>query len=469
VKNSISRNYFALIIITLLIGSSFACSRNNDNTPSGMPGFGGPGGFARTTTVEVRDVQRGEISDQIRSFGSVRAQDNVRVTPQINMNIRTISADLGDTVRTGQVLAVLFDEPFIVVVRRDEIQIEQALSAVARDSTNLSRQQELFNLQLISQAELENARTAYLSSRAAYQNARSALAASRQNLGYTQIRSPVNGVVTRRLASPGDVVGPGQPVFEISNLAGYEIRVNLPLRDWSQTIIGQQVDMRLSGSEGFLARGTVTRISPELDPVTGLGEVVISVTDRGPNMFPGVLVEARINVETKTNAVVIPRSAMVENVQTVIDPESNVIRLSRTFSAFVSQGDTVAVRRDLQLGIQQGDRIEVLSGLAEGEKLIITGQTSLEDGSRVRISGAPRFQPGGGPPQGVQPGSGPGGAARPATGGNTSTGGASGSSQTAPANADAVQPAGEAAADTTRQQRGDGSGRMGRQSSSGNN
>ena len=462
-KYSIPRSLFALVIAALILGSSFACSRNSDTAPSGMPGFGGPGGFVRTTTVEVREIQSGEISDQIRSFGTVRAQDNVRVTPQINMNIRAIRADLGDTVRTGQVLAILFDEPFIEVVRRDETQLEQARGAVTRDSTNLSRQQELFSLQLISQAELENARTTYLSSRAAYQNARSALAASRQNLGYTQIRSPVNGVVTRRMASPGDVVGPGQTIFEISNLAGYEIRVNLPLRDWSQTVIGQQVDLRLSGTEGFLARGTVTRISPELDPVTGLGEVVISVTDRGPNMFPGVLVESRINVETKTSTLVIPRSAMVENVQTVIDPESNVIRLSRSFSAFVSQGDTVAVRRDLQLGIQQGDRIEVLSGLAAGEKLIITGQSSLEDGSRIRISGAPRFQPGGGPPQGIQTGGMPAGA-RPGGGAPAGDAAATGSPATG-------QPSGEAVADTTRQQRGDGSGRVGqgRQGSSGNN
>jgi RND family efflux transporter MFP subunit len=475
VNYSISRSTFALVITALLLGTSFACSRNNDAAPSGMPGFGGPGGFVRSTTVEVREVQTAEISDQIRSFGTVRAQDNVRVTPQINMNIRAIRADLGDTVRTGQVLAVLFDEPFVEVVRRDETQLEQARSAVQRDSTNLSRQLELFNLQLISQAELDNARTAYLSSRAALQSARSALANSRQNLGYTQVRSPVNGVVTRRLASPGDVVGPSQTVFEISNLAGYEIRVNLPLRDWAQTVIGQQVDLRLSGTEGFNARGTVTRISPELDPVTGLGEVVISVTDRGANMFPGVLVEARINVETKTNALVIPRSAMVENVQTVIDPESNVIRLSRSFAAFVSQGDTIAVRRNLDLGIQQGDRIEVLSGLAAGDKLIITGQSSLEDGSRIRISGAPRFQPGGGPPQGIQGGGMPGGAqpggARPGGQGGAGTGSAEGSAGTQAGSTAGQpgQPGTQTAPDTTRQQRGDGSGRMGRQGTSGNN
>jgi RND family efflux transporter MFP subunit len=323
------------------------------------------------------------------------------------MDIIGIRADLGDTVRAGQTLALLRDEPFVETVRRDELQLEQATSAVQRDSVNFSRQQELFRLNLISQAELDVAQTTFLTSRANLQSARATLSQSRQNLSYTRITSPVNGVVTRRLASPGDVVGPGQTVFEISNLAGYEISVNLPLRSWAQVQIGQPVDIRLSGMESFSSRGSVTRISPELDPVTGLGEVVISIIDRGQGMFPGVLVENRINVEIKPDAVVIPRSAMVENVSTVIDPESNTIRLSRTFAAFVAQGDSIAVRRDLELGIQQGDRIEVLAGINPGEHLIITGQTALEDGSRVRISGAPRFAPGG-RPQGIeQPSDGP--------------------------------------------------------------
>lgn len=369
---------------------------SNSQTP-GFGGFGAAGGPARGTTVEVREIQKSSISDQIRAFGSVRAQDNVRVTPQVNERILRIHADLGDTVRAGQVLAKLNDASFRDQMERDRAQLEQARIALQRDSLNFNRQQELFQMNLLSQTELENARSVYFSSRAAFQSARAALTLSSQNLSYTEVKSPVNGVVTRRNASPGDVAGSGQAIFEISNLVGYEIRLYLPLADWRNTRIGHIVDMRPSGTTDFTARGVVSRISPELDPVTGLGEVVISLTDRGQDVFPGMLMEARINVETKHNVVVIPRSAMVENVQTVIEPESNVIRLSRTYTAFVSQGDTVAVRRQLELGIHQGDRIEVLSGLNEGEKLIITGQTSLEDNARIRVSGLPRFDRTGSP------------------------------------------------------------------------
>ena len=399
----LSVQYRFLAVLAVIATTTFmACGGASSGGPGGMGGFGGPGGFARATTVEVRDVSQASISDQIRAYGSVRAQDNVRVTPQVSERVLRINADLGDTVRAGQTLAKLNDVTFREQMERDRAQVEQARIAASRDSLNLSRQLELFRSELISQAELDNARSTYAATRAQLQSAQAALASSVQNLNYTEVKSPVYGVITRRNASPGDVVGSGTAFFEISNLVGYEIRLNLPLNDWRNTRIGQSVELRPTGGTEFNVRGSVSRISPEIDPVTGLGEVVISLTNRGTGVFPGMLMESRINVETKSNVVVIPRSAMVENVQTLIEPESNVIRLSRTYSAFISQGDTLAVRRDLELGIQQGDRIEVLSGLQPGEKLIITGQSSLEDQSRIRISGAPRFDRTGAA-QGIRP------------------------------------------------------------------
>jgi len=79
---------------------------------------------------------------------------------------------------------------------------------------------------------------------------------------------------------------------------------------------------------------------------------------------------------------------MVEKVDTYIEPETGTIELERTYSAFVSQGDSIAVRRELELGIQQGDRIEILSGLQPGDGLIVTGHRNLNDGARIRVAGS---------------------------------------------------------------------------------
>jgi RND family efflux transporter MFP subunit len=344
----------------------------------------------------VRDVELGVISEQIRAYGSVKAQDNVQVTAQVTERIVRILADLGDRVQAGQSLAKLNDTAFREQMTRDQAQMEQAKIAMERDSLALSRATDLFSRNLTSQAEFDNARALAASSRAQYRSAVAAYTQSAQNMRYTEVRAPVSGYISKRNLAVGDIAGGGQALFELSNSGGYEVRLFLTMADWNNAKVGQSVELRLSNAADAGANGVITRISPQLDATTGLGEVVVSINNRSASVQPGALVEARINVTTKSGVVVIPRSALVENVQTVIQPESNVIRLERTFAAFVTQGDTLALRRTLQLGVQQGDRIEILSGLEPGDKLIITGQSGLEDGAKVRVSGLPRFNQGGG-------------------------------------------------------------------------
>lgn len=379
-KISTAAAVYSLILI--LTGCS-----GNQSAPGG-PQFGNMP--QRATSVEVIEVKREQINRQIRSYGNVRAQDNVTVVPQVSERVTAIHADLGDTVQAGQLLAKLRDVTFADQVRRDQAQLEQARIALERDSTSFVRSRELHSRELISSSEFDNARSTWLNSRANYESVSASLTQSRENLANTEIRSPVRGVVTRRNISQGDLASGGQAAFELANLVGYEIRLFVPLQDRRRIRVGQVSDIRVSGEQEYSARGIVARISPELDPVTGLSEIVITITGHDNSLFPGALAEVHTTVESRPSAVVIPRVALVENVQTLIDPESNTIRLSRTFSAFVTRGDSIAVRRDLELGIEQGDRIEVVSGLNDGERLIITGQASLENESRIRVSGMQR-------------------------------------------------------------------------------
>ena len=390
-KNNKVRKLFYLIIAAGLIITG--CSGNsNSGGPQGSFNFGGG---QRATTVETTEIERTSISQIVRAFGTVRTQDNVRVSPQLSERITSIHADLGDTVSQGQLLANLRDVNFIDQVNRDRAQVEQARLAVRRDSVELSRAKTLYERNLISNSELQNAQVSYQNSRASLESARAALTQSRESLGFTEVRSPFNGVVTRRNISPGDLASSGTAMFEIANLLGYEMRVFLPLADRRMVRIGQDVSIRLTGERIPTAKGVVSRISPELDPVTGLAEVVISLTELADEMLPGSLAEASVTVRTNPSSIVIPRSAMIENVQTILDPESNTIRLDRSYAAFIAVGDSAASLRELETGLQQGDRIEILSGLDEGEKLIITGQGGLEDGSRIRLTG--RSRPGAAP------------------------------------------------------------------------
>lgn len=369
---------------TLLLVS---CSSDTDNP---RPGGGGPGAFGgggQATSVEVVPVETGTISDQIRAYGTIQAQDIVSITPQVSDRVTEILVDLGDEITRGQVMARIRDVSFRDNMEQAEAQIRQARTALERDSTQFVRQQNLFERDLISQAEFDEFRATYLSSQAQYESARAALTQSREDLENTEIRSPVDGVVLERMISVGDVASSGQVAFEVANLVGFETRVFLPMQDWQLVQIGQEVSFSLSSRTGEVGQGVVSRKSPRLDPTTGLGEVVISLTDAGSPINQGALLQARINLETREDVIVIPRSALIERVDTYIEPETGTIELERSYSVFVTQGDSIAVNRELELGIEQGDRIEVLDGLSSGDGLIITGQNNLEDGGRIRVAG----------------------------------------------------------------------------------
>jgi len=369
-------------------GSGSSENGNSGRDFSQMRG-GGP-----ATSVEVVPVQTASISDQIRSFGTIRAQDVVNINPQVSNRVTRIHADLGDSVRVGDLLAKIYDVPFRDAFEQARAQYRQSRIAFERDSTQFSRQERLFNSGAISSSEFDEARAVYSTSRSQLEAAEASLTNSREDLDNTEIRSPVNGVVLNRMIAEGDIATTGTTAFEIANLVGYETRLFLPMQDWDAINVGLPVELRMSNRQETIAQGTISRISPQLNPETGLGEVVVSLVDVSSSVRQGVLAESRITLETRENTIVIPRSAMIENVETYIEPETNTVELRRNYSVFVAQGDTVASRKDLTLGLEQGERVEVLSGLEEGQSLIITGQSALRDGARVRVAGQERARPG---------------------------------------------------------------------------
>lgn len=374
---------FLLIALLILQG----CGGGSDQRPNFNRGQN-----QQATSVETITTTQQDISRQIRSFGTVKAQDIVQVTPQVGNRITRIYADLGDTVSQGERLATIYNATAQDQVQQAQAQLEQSRANFKRDSSQYARQKKLLDRDLISEAEFDGIRATYENSKAQLQSNRSNLTQSRENLGNTIIRSPVYGVVLTRNVAQGDLASSGQVAFEIGNLTGLETRVYLPLEEWKRVKVGQKVNFRLSNSGQSSATGSVARISPRLDPTTGLGEVVIAFIDKGSSIYQGVLVESIIDVETDSNTVVVPRGALVENVQTLIEPESNTIQTERTYSAFVVQGDTLALKRDLTLGIEQGDKVQVINGLQAGDEIVITGQTSLEDSSRVQVARGNNFQ-----------------------------------------------------------------------------
>ncbi len=386
----VKKTLFLLLIPSLLV---LNCG-GDDETSNGRPDFSRFGGFSanRSTSVETMTVELSTISDQVRSYGSVKAQNLVSVSPQVTNRLTNIYVDLGDTVRNGQLMAKIYDKTFEDQLSQAHAQVEQSRIILRRDSIQFERQRQLLEKDLLSDSEYEISFATYQNAVAQLESAKASLTQAQENFNNTELRAPVSGVVVKRTLEVGDLAPSGQALFELASDSGFETRIFLPVQDWRSVRVGQGVQLRVSNDANVSARGIVTRKSPQLDATTGLGEVVITLTQTGGNIYSGVLAENLINIQTKNNAVVIPRGALVEVIETVVNPESNTIELERSYSVFVSKGDSVAERRILELGIEQGDRIEVLSGLRAGDQIVITGQQGLEEGGRISVASGDLFQ-----------------------------------------------------------------------------
>lgn len=385
----------SILIVFLFSSLIIGCGGSDDSNSAQNARFSGwdSGALAgRVTSVETESVTRQPIADQVKSFGTIKSQDVVAITPQVSNRITKLYVDLGDTVQQGQILAKIYDATFRDQLQQAKAQLEQSKVAIRRDSTQYARQQKLLESNAISQSEFDVSFATYRSSLSQYQSSVAAVTQAQENFNNTEVRSPVRGVVISRTGAEGDVASAGQALFEVANLVGYETRIYLPVQDWRAVKIGQPVYLRVSNERETSAKGVVSRKSPQLDATTGLGEVVITLTEIGSSIYPGVLTENVIDIVNKPNAIVVSRSSMVEKVETVVEPESNTIQLERTYSVFVSNGDSVAELRKLELGIEQGDKIEVLSGLRPGEDIIVTGQQSLQDGGKIRVASGSNFQ-----------------------------------------------------------------------------
>lgn len=385
-KKIASLSVLTFILGTFLTGCGF-------DTPEEGPGQGFGQNRGQATSVEVLNVQESSISDQIRSFGTIQSQAVVDLNPQVSNRVTEIYADLGDSVQTGDRLAKIYELPFRDAYEQAQAQMRQSRVAFVRDSVQFKRQEQLFESGAISSLEFDQARATYNTARAQLEASEASLTNTREDLENTVLRSPVNGVILSREIEEGDVATTGTAAFTIANLVGYETRLFLPMEDWDAITVGLPVNLQMSNSRESIARGVVSRISPQLNAETGLGEVVVSLVEVTPRVRQGVLAESRITLETRENTVVIPRTAMIENVETYIEPETNTVELRRNYSVFVAQGDSIAVRQSLTLGLEQGERVEILEGLEEGQNIIVTGQSGLQDGARIRIAGQESASP----------------------------------------------------------------------------
>jgi RND family efflux transporter MFP subunit len=347
------------LLIAGLGGGMLGCSSSNP-APSVAP--------ETVSGVAVIAAQTTTAPDWLEAVGTVRATQSSQIASQTMGNITEIRAQEGDRVQSGQVLAVIDDsqpraamEQSAAAVTAAQKEVSSAESDLSLAQSTLKRYQQLYEKKSISPQEFDEIKSRSQGAearrdmaRAGEAQAAAALTQSRTSLANTQVRAPFAGVVTEKKADAGAFASPGMPLFTLEDTRSYRLDAIVNESDIRLVRVGEAVPVLLDSVESGEFRGRVAQIVPAADPASRSFLVKIELP-ADARFRSGLFGRARFPRGTRA-ALLIPRTTIVERGQ---------LR-----GVFVIDAKQIAQLRYVTLGMASGEKVEVLSGLQDGERLI---------------------------------------------------------------------------------------------------
>jgi membrane fusion protein (multidrug efflux system) len=306
--------------------------------------------------VETGTPTRGDIVAVYSGTAPIEAFADATVIAKVGGEVREIFVEEGDDVRSGELLARLDGD-------RLRLEAQQAEANLAKLKRDFQRNVDLKDRALISAGDFEKIQYEMEALQATFDLAS-------LELSYTEIRAPISGVVSERFIKLGNTIEVNAPTFKVTSLEPLVSYLHVPEREYRRIAGGQEAMIQIDALSGTRFPARVARVSPVVDPAAGTFKITIEVSDPSRRLKPGMFGRISIVHDVHTNALQIPRSAIVEEAG-----ESAI---------FVVEGDLVS-RRVIRTGYAEGGRIEVLEGLAEGEELVLVGQSGLKDGARISV------------------------------------------------------------------------------------
>ena len=364
------RGWFAALIVAVLLFPS--CSKKS---PGGEGEDTEEGTANMLAEVTVTRVGRADIQSTLSVSGTVSALPNqdVRVSSLVPGRVARMMVAEGDHVREGQVLAKIDDRLFPDQVQQAQAAVDQAKANLENSRLNLQRNERLLERGIAARKDLEDARTQASVNKAALSQAEAALSLARLNLSRTEVRSPLTGMIVKRLLSVGEQVDgtAAQPVFEVASTSEVELFGNVPALYLNKIRVGQALQISTEAFPGKTFQSHVVAISPAVDPATNVGLVRIRMANGAGLLRLGMFLTAQVPLETHRNALVAPLEAVYRDQ----DGNPEIYRV---------QGEK-AEAVPVKLGLETKDRVELLSGAQEGETIILGGGYGLPAQAKIKV------------------------------------------------------------------------------------
>lgn len=322
-----------------------SCGNNNSKTAE-QP----QAAEVRLPNVAIMAASYKDVPQSDVYTANVEAYAKNNIAPQSPSRIQKIYVEVGDFVRAGQIVA-----------KMDEVSLNQSKLSMANDSLEYSRIKKLYEQGGVSKSDFDAMELKYNVTRSQYQNL----------LENTILRSPVSGVITARNYDQGDMYG-GSPIYVVEQITPVKLYVGISEMDYTRVKKNDTVTLTADALPGKTFTGRIARIYPTIDAATHTFTAEVNVANSDRLLRPGMY--ARVTVNFGSNhSIVVPDDCVVKQ-------QGSGVR-----SVFVLQADNTVKEIVVTLGRHFGTEYEILSGVAEGDKVVVKGQASLKNGSKVNV------------------------------------------------------------------------------------
>ena len=338
-------------------------------------------------SVSVAPVLQRDLAEWDEFSGRLQAVDQVEIRPRVSGYIKRVTFTEGREVRKGETLFEIDPRPYQADLERAQAQLEQARTAADLAAREVARAEKLVNVQAISREEFDSRTSAQANTVAAVRAAEAAVETARLNLGWTQVRSPIAGRVSRAEVTEGNLVQAGPPDATLLTTVVSLDSIYLYFDSDEQTYLRYAgraaadggtswhserlpVYLGLANETGFPHEGRLDFVDNRIDPATGTIRTRAIFSNRDRRFTPGLFARVKL-VGGKRQPALLVRDAAVGTDQ------------DRKFVLVLAKGDSVAYR-PVELGRLSDDGLRIVrSGLEPGEKVVVNGLMRVRPGMKV--------------------------------------------------------------------------------------
>jgi membrane fusion protein, multidrug efflux system len=349
------------------------------NKQGGAPQQGGAGRNAAPMSIVPETVGKGDIGINLNALGTVTSLATVTIRTQISGYLQKIDFTEGDEVKKGDLLAEIDPRPYEATLAQAKGQLARDEAMLKGAQVDLTRYQGLAAQNAVPHQTLDTQIALVAQNQGTVEADRATVKSAEVNLQYTRILSPLDGRVGLRQVDQGNYVTPGDAngLVVITQLQPISVLFTVP-EDNLQAISKRIQDGAVLPATAYnrsgaskIADGTLQTFDSQIDPTTGTIKLRAQFPNETKALYPNQFVNIRLLLDTHKDVTTMTTAGIQRGVP-------------GTFVYLINPDSTVSVR-PVKLGVTDGDRVEVLSGIAPGDRIVIDGADKLRDGAKINL------------------------------------------------------------------------------------